>query len=276
MPANPSTTEMGERHVAYAGEVLGTRASAASGSKWQDPADGRSAHDIPYPIAIEGKSTRGKGITVTLDMLAKLREQALGEHPVLPLRWYGTDDLTVVTEDWAAVPLEFLGELLGSARRWAEHEAHPQVITSVEPGAVAVPVPATLEQLMRRAEEAVSLRRALADAHDSLLAAGETIAKQRLELDGFRDAPQAQFLPRLPWTVVHTHSPGIPLSQVMIRHSADGFQTAVAADPVRVERTPDNRPRLMVNNQVVRDGDLYKDGVLIVRACHDKPEIEVG
>lgn len=278
MPANPSTTEMGRRHVEHVAEVLGITPSAASGSKWQNPADGRSAHDIPYPIAVEGKSTRGKSLTVTLEMLAKLREQALGENPVLPLLWYGTDDLSVVTEDWAAVPLDFLGELLASARRWAEHEANPLMTVTDELRAAPL-VPASLEHLMRRAEEAVNLRQALADAHRELLRAGEQIAALRLKAEGSMpqgDLPQAQFVPRLPWTVVHVHAPGIPTAQVMIRYAPDGLQTAVPVSSARVERTPGNRPRLVVNDQVVRDGDLYQDGQLTVRACQDKPEIEVG
>jgi hypothetical protein len=279
MPANPSTTEMGRRHVEHVAEVLGITPSAASGSQWQNPADGRSAHDIPYPVAIECKSTRGKSLTETLDMIAKLREQALGENPVLSLRWYGTDDLSVVLEDWAAVPLDFLGELLRSARKWAEHEANPPMIYPEDLTAVPVPVPAPLEHLMRRAEEAVNLRKALADAHRELLQAGDQIAVLRLKAEASMpqgDLPQAQFVPRLPWTVVHVHAPGIPMAQVMIRYAPDGLQTAVPVSSARVERTLANRPRLVVNDQVVRDGDLYRDGQLTVRTCHDRPEIEVG
>jgi len=175
MPANPSTTEMGRRHIEHVAEVLGIEPSAASGSKWQNPADGRSAHDLPYAIAVEGKSTRGKSLTITLEMIAKLREQALGENPVLPLLWWGTDDLSVVTEDWAAVPLAFLGELLSSARKWVEYE-----VSQPEPGAAVMPAPGTLDQLMRRAEEAQVLREALTEAHDSLLQAGTRWRSRRL------------------------------------------------------------------------------------------------
>jgi len=300
MPANPSTTEMGRRHVEHVAEVLGITPSAASGSKWQNPADGRSAHDIPYPIAIECKSTRGKSLTETLDMIAKLREQALGETPVLPLRWYGTDDLTVVLEDWAAVPLDFLGELLFSARRWAEHEANPPMIISGEPGAVPVPVPASLEQLVRRADEAVSLRKALADAHDSLLRAGERIAEQATELELLRARQQADPgqaghpLPMLPWTVAVLFPDGPRKGTTEFRnaarqadprevigvaydYAADGSRTHWDIHTCHVDRSMDNRPKLFLDDVIAAGCDLYdRTGTLLVRVCKAKPEIEVG
>lgn len=298
MPANPSTTEMGRRHVEYVAEVLGITPSAASGSKWQNPADGRSAHDLPYPIAVEGKSTRGKSLTITLEMLAKLCEQALGEHPVLPLRWYGTDDLSLVTDDWAAVPLLFLGELLTSARKWAEHEASPPSTATGEPG--AVPVPASLEHLMRRAEEAVTLRKALTQAHDDLLAAGTRIAELATEVELLRARQQADPgqgghpLPMLPWTVASLFPDGPRKGTTEFRnaarqadprevigvaydYAADGSRTHWDIHTCRVERTMDNRPKLFLDDLITHGCDLYgRDGQLKVRVCKAKPGIEVG
>jgi len=278
MPPSPPTQQMGDKHEEYLAQVNGGARNRASGSQWAHQADGLNNHDDPFAFRWDGKSTLGKSISVTREMLAKIRDQAHGERPQIGLRFYGNPNLDDVDEDWIAVPGQDWEEVLTAARRWAEHEAHPPMIISGQPGAVPVPVPASLEHLMGRAGEADNLRKALADAHKSLLEAGETIARQRLELEGNAagQPPQARFLPRLPWTVVHTHAPGIPLAQVMVRYSADGYQTAVDAASVRVERTPGNRPRLMVNDQIVRDGDLYKDGKLAVRVCHDDPSIEVG
>jgi hypothetical protein len=289
MPANPSTTEMGRRHVEHVAEVLGIAPSAASGSKWQNPADGRSAHDIPYPIAVECKSTRGKSLTETLDMIAKLREQALGENPVLPLRWYGTDDLSVVLEDWAAVPLDFLGEVLASARAWVTLETS---LGNVSRDDVAA--------LILKAGTADTLVSSLADAHESLLRAGERIAAQDLELEALRrgqpTVPQetAHPLPRLPWAVVSLFPEGVRRAGPSLRraaadahgrdpigvaydYAADGARTSWDVFSVRVERTMGNRPRLLVNDVAMTDCDLYgRNGLLLARVCRDTPSVEVG
>ena len=295
MPANPSTTEMGRRHIEHVAEVLGIEPSAASGSKWQNPADGRSAHDLPYAIAVEGKSTRGKSLTITLEMIAKLREQALGENPVLPLLWWGTDDLSVVTEDWAAVPLAFLGELLSSARKWVEYE-----VSQPEPGAAVMPAPGTLDQLMRRAEEAQVLREALTEAHDSLLQAGTRMAEQATELELLRarqqagPGPAAHPLPKLPWTVACLFPDGPRKGTTEFRnaarqadprevigvaydYAADGSRTHWDIHTCRVERSRDNRPKLFIDDLIAAGCDLYgRDGKLQARVCKDQPDIEVG
>jgi hypothetical protein len=272
---------MGRRHVARAAEVLGAVPSAGSGNRWQNPADGRSPHDSPYPVALEGKSTRGKSLTVTLDMIAKLREQALGETPVLPLCWYGTDDLTEVTEDWAAVPLDFLGEILAQAR----------AMVVLETALGNIPVE-DLQGLILKAGTADDLRRALKKAHDDLLDAGEKIGADELELYALRDivknagqqqdVPQAQFVPRLPWTVVHLS----PKSDrwwagdqvgIMVKYDPDGMQHVSPVTSARVQPSPGNRPHLFVENFRIRNGDLYgADGMLQARVCEGDPAIEVG
>lgn len=286
MPASPSTSEMGRRHVERAAEALGAVPSAGSGNRWQNPADGRSPHDAPYPVALEGKSTRGKSITVTLDMLAKLREQALGEHPVLPMCWYGTDDLTVVTEDWAAVPLDFLAELLASARAWVELETALGDVTRDQVGA-----------LVLKAGTVEGLRRSLADAHQALGRAEEALARRDIEVAALRDQASAQstvlaaegarHLPQLPWAVIRLFSrqeiearsaaQQPPRAGVALDYAADGTLRTYTVSTVRIERTMGNRPKVMVDNVQVRDADvLSPDGVLKVRAWQGNQQAEVG
>lgn len=289
MPANPSTSEMGARHVEHAAGVLGAVPSAASGSKWQNPADGRSPHDGPYPIAIEGKSTRGKSLAITLDMIAKLREQSLGENPVLPLRWYGTDDLTEVTEDWAAVPLDFLGEVLASARAWVSLETE---LGSVSRDDVAA--------LILKTER---LGDSLAEAHDELKTAGEVIYAREREVQDLRSVvhglraqaagqfppvPPEMFRPPwVPWGVIRSFSPqererrqaeSQPgAAGIAAAYAADGTMRTYLVNTIRVERAMSNRPKLFVDEVQVRDADLYgPDGVLQARVCRDDPSIEVG
>lgn len=286
MPANPSTSEMGRRHVERAAEALGAVPSAGSGNRWQNPADGRSPHDGPYAIVIEGKSTRGKSITVTLEMIAKLREQSLGENPVLPLCWYGTDDLTVITEDWAVVPLDFLAEILVSARAWAVLET---ALGSVSRDDLA----ALIEKSKMTDGLAVSLRQAETD----LLDAGERIAAKDLELEALRaqarsPAPAAQpeaaqFVPQLPWTVVRVFPPaqqatakgaaGEPVVGRAVYYAPDGSQLPYDVHESRVQRSMANRPQIFVDKVRVKDADLYRaDGSLLARCWEANPSAEFG
>lgn len=282
MPASPSTSEMGRRHVERAAEVLGCVPSAGSGNRWQDPADGRSPHDGPYPVALEGKSTRGKSITVTLEMLAKLREQSLGENPVLPLCWYGTDDLTEILEDWAAVPLDFLAEILASARAWAELEAHLGSVTREE-----------VTALVLKADLAEGLRRSLAGAQEALIQADKRLAARDTELDALREQAQAQsqvlaaearqVVPHLPWSVVRLLPKGTGIGSAgdaaatVVDYDAAGLMTTWRAATVRIDRSMSNHPKVFVNDVQARNADVYdRDGRLLARVCRTDPSIEVG
>jgi hypothetical protein len=63
-----------------------------------------------------------------------------------------------------------------------------------------------------------------------------------------------------------------------LHYAEDGQVTPFEVGTVRVERSigSDNRPRLVVNEMRVPDGDLYTDGVLVARTCHDDPSVEAG
>jgi hypothetical protein len=270
MPPKPPTQQMGEKHEEYLAGVNAGRKTVASGSKWTDPGDGRNAHDLPYAFAWDGKSTHGKSITVTLDMIAKIREQALGELPQIGLRWYATEDLRNVHEDWVAVPGDSWQDILASARAWVELETSLDGATRDD-----------LAGVIKMAGTAGELQSALAEAHRALMDAGEQIAVKNLELEALRasqSAPRelAQWVPRLPWTVIHAYLSGSAVLLAAIRYTADGSQVTTRPSFVRVERTPDNRPRLMADDVIVRNGDLYQEGKLTVRACEDDPSIEVG
>lgn len=290
MPANPSTSEMGRRHVERAAEVLGAVPSAASGSKWQNPADGRSPHDGPYPVAIEGKSTRGKSLAITLDMIAKLREQSLGENPVLPMCWYGTDDLSEVTEDWAAVPLDFLGEILASARAWVKLEATLGSMSRDD-----------VEGLILKAQTADSLQGRLARAQESLTRAGTSLLNLEAAIDDrdrelaalrvSREVPGADalavppeavaHLPRLPWTIITAagQQPGMigEAAGTLADYDARGVGHVNGFREVRIERSPDNRPMIFADGVRYRNADVYgANGQRKARACEADPSIEEG
>lgn len=86
------------------------------------------------------------------------------------------------------------------------------------------------------------------------------------------------YVPRLPWTVVYQVRLEGRIESSGMHYDADGNMTPFEVGTVRIERSlgSDNRPRLIVNELRVPDGDLYTDGVLIARACQVDVSIEVG
>lgn len=293
MPPAPPTAEMGRLHEEYLAALNAGRRSKASGSQWTDPADGRNSHDTPFALAWDGKSTKGKGITVTLEMIGKIRDQALGEIPEIGLRWYANDSLRDVTEDWIAVPGTDWGEILVAARDW---QALCELIAadpewsqlSAEEGPAVV-----FRAMARLAAAAEGLRGQLADAHKALLAAGERMAAQALELDSLRGqaesqsqviaAQAVQHVPMLPWALVRMlpKTAGIGSagddSATVTSYAADGSLSTSRVKEVRVEHSADGHPKIFVDNVQVRDADLHDaQGRHLVRACRTDPSIEVG
>ncbi len=114
-----TTRKMSSRHEDDLVALLGGERTRNSGAVWSDQADGhQTGLDQFWLFAWDGKSTLGKSIGVSRDMLAKLREQCRGLEPMLPLRWYANDRLTVVDEDWIAVEAETMAQVLEDANSY--------------------------------------------------------------------------------------------------------------------------------------------------------------
>jgi len=261
MPPTPPTARMGELHEIHLAEINGGRKSTSSGNQWDDPNDGRNHHDDPFAFSWDGKSTKGKSISVTLEMLAKIREQAGPERPELGLRWYGDEMLSTVLEDWIAVPDVDFEEMKIAAT--AYEAARPRIDAAL----------ADLDEL-RAANAHLEIR--LADALETVRAMREEAAKGTP--DQGRVIPG--HVPHLPWVTVHMAvDDDDPVRKAVlagVRYQDDGAQLPFEVDAVRVERTAGNRPRLFVNERLVRNGDLYRQGVLVARVWADKPGQEVG
>lgn len=262
MPPKPPTARMGELHEEYLAEVNDGRKSKSSGNQWSDPADGRNHHDDPFAFAWDGKSTLGQSISVTLAMIAKIRDQANPERPEIGLRWYANEMLTGVLEDWIAVPSSDFQEMKIAAT--AYELARPQV-----EGALA-----DLAELGTQNE---NLTAGLAAALEQVARLKETVT----EAAAAQERPIPGFVPRLPWVTVH-HAVDADFNPVKVRTSGvryeeDGRQIPFEVTSIRVERHMNNRPRLFVNDSWVRDGDLYREGILVVRAClADRSVAETG
>ncbi len=261
MPPTPPTARMGELHEIHLAEINGGRKSTSSGNQWDDPNDGRNHHDDPFAFSWDGKSTKGKSIGVTLEMLAKIRKQADPERPQLGLRWYGDEMLASVLEDWIAIPDVDFEEMKIAAT--AYEAAKPKI-------------EAALADLERLGSENERLVKALAQAL-------ETVRAMRADaLQVQRDPERAipGFVPSLPWMTVHTmiddEGPERKAVLAGVRYLDDGAQLPFEVTTVRVERTVHNRPRLIVNETLVRNGDLYRQGRLEVRSWAEKPDQEKG
>lgn len=303
MPPTPSNQKAGELHEVFLAGLFGGSKTRGSGSQWFDQGDVRNDHDDPFAFCVDGKSTRGKQVAVTLDMIAKIREQAQGERPALGLRWYANDNLDKVTEDGVYLQAEDFRELLDAGRQWAELQRRPAIILrapdgmpeeeidrfraifedAVSRGGLSALIPAAPEEegdapdlITRLREEIDELRAEGRGMAGNLEAAVAESARLREEIDGYRAGKVIPpYVPRLPWTVVvQAHLPGA--KPFGLRYDADGAVSQFKIGEIRVERHMGNRPRLLVNNALVPDGDLYVDGVLRVRAWRDNRDGEAG
>jgi hypothetical protein len=253
MPATHPTQQMGDKHEVFlAEEVFGGTKSRGSGSQWSDPADGRNGHDTPFAFAWDGKSTRGKSVTITLEMVAKIREQALSERPAIGLRWYANDNLDQVSEDWVAIPARDMAELLEEARRLVALES---VHGSLEAKMAVLRIEA--RQAREREEAAEERYRQLAEAASNA-----------------RIVPPP--IPMLPWTLVYVVRLDGRHVKSGMHYDREGKMTPFAVDAVRVERSMGNLPRLIVNELLVTEGDLYTDGTLTARVSKSNPALAVG
>jgi hypothetical protein len=291
MPANPNTQRMAELHEIYlADEVFGGTKTKASGSQWTDPADGANHHDEPFAFRWDGKSTRGRQIAVTQEMITKICEQAGGERPALAFRWYGNDALTQVLQDWVAVKGADFAELLEAARESMRlraelentREAHEEALEALRVMRDCLSLVVAERDHYRTKANAAGATGSGGFAGTAGAAGGGgggspvNFRNVTVDLDSGRQVPE--YIPRLPWTIVNqVHLPGrIEIGGV--HYDAAGHQQPFKARSVIVERSlgSGNRPRLVVNDSRVSNGDLYVDGVLRARVADDQPQIEVG
>lgn len=115
--------KMGDAHEERMAEALGGRKTKGSGNQWHNQADGRHSHyEDEVAFAWDGKSTRGKSLSVKLDDLDKIEEQSHGERPAMGYCFYGNDRLTEY-RDFMLIRLEDLAELVHRSRALSRIEA---------------------------------------------------------------------------------------------------------------------------------------------------------
>lgn len=112
-----TTRDLSDRHEAHLVQVLGGRRTPGSGNQANNPMDGRhNRYTSGLAFAWDGKATLGKSLSISLAMWEKAQEQALGERPMLALRWYLNERLTDQV-DLVAVSLDDFVEMRDLAER---------------------------------------------------------------------------------------------------------------------------------------------------------------
>jgi hypothetical protein len=246
--------EMARLHEEFLAELHGGRNTRGSGQTWQDPGDGRGNRlTTEFAFAWDGKSTRGKGITVDRATIAKIREQAGGERPEIALRFYDTDDLERVGEDWIAIPAADFGELLEAARR-VGHQY----------GEAVAELQAALE-----AERAKNAQFAQTDQPLPVFPVPWQPPSSEVLHGGY--PPDIPAPPHELWpckVIDSRHDPDSPTNEAVITGydvNDSGMVTEFTVASVRVEPISEARNHLFVNDMLVRRGQLYIDGRLEVQ-----------
>jgi hypothetical protein len=237
MPDNHDMADLHEKDIA---DALGGTRTRASGAVWFDKGDGRAGDhlDTEFAWAWDCKATAGKSIAVSRAMLAKLVTEAHGERPLLPLRFYN-DDRGGHDPDWVVVLLDDFLELL-------ERLAHATSAAAELKGKLAA---AGREK--RGLEHEVERLQGLLE---------EATPEPEPARKGPGDIPQ------LPWTVVYQQK--LPTGGVTcagIYWDEQGHMHPKEVGTVRVEPTSSTESRLIVDDQIVRAGDLYAGSRRIVR-----------
>lgn len=102
---------MSKLHEDEVATHLTTRANPGSGNQWAKTTDGRNdRRKLPFAFAFDCKATMAASTTINLEMLHKLTQQAYGERPLLPIRFYTNDRLTSY-EDWVVLTLDDFVEM---------------------------------------------------------------------------------------------------------------------------------------------------------------------
>lgn len=104
---------MSKDHERDIAERLNGRQTRGSGNQWNGPMDGRQdRYRIRFAFAFDCKATRGESLGVGRRMWAKAVDQAGGERPCIPLRYYRNDRLSEIDPDLVVLDMNDFEELL--------------------------------------------------------------------------------------------------------------------------------------------------------------------
>lgn len=99
-------------HEADVARILGGGVNRGSGNQWRAQMDGRTSRmHKAFAFAWDCKATLAKSMSISRSMWSKAVEQAQGERPALPLRFYDDESLKTY-EDLVVLRFEDFAELL--------------------------------------------------------------------------------------------------------------------------------------------------------------------
>lgn len=118
---------MSALHEEYIAKLFGGQQHPGSGNQDRNQGDGRrSGHCFGIGWVWDCKATVGKSISISLDQIEKITEQAGMDKPLIPIRIYENDRLTHCVDLVAMRPddlreiLELLELYRGRSRRMTE------------------------------------------------------------------------------------------------------------------------------------------------------------
>lgn len=112
MAKDPTTRNLSDAHEIFLADLFGGRRTRGSGNQTNNPLDVRLDPTAPFPMGLEGKSTRSKSLSVSVATWEKLLDQAHGLRPALALRFYRSDNLLVPLHDLVVLNAHDLAELI--------------------------------------------------------------------------------------------------------------------------------------------------------------------
>jgi hypothetical protein len=260
----PDRMKMGEAHEAHIAEVWGGARQRGSGSQWGNPTDVREDRtETEIAVAADGKSTTSQSISIRKADLHKLAEQAGGEIPVMPVRFYA-DYRLQDHEDWVLLRERDALAWRAAARAAAEAPEQPERMTFPEAEPAGLP-PGYLMLSQDEHDALVTAARAVAvppglvmiDAHELLqlrAVAAEAVRDRQLP-PGYLD-------------IVTVILPGEPP-----QHAALLEGKPYAVRTIRIEDSVSGEHRLFVNEQQVRNGRLTQNGVVRSLVGQQPPEV---
>jgi hypothetical protein len=107
---------MSNKHERFLQELFGGRLTPGSGNGFANQMDVRNNREDPLPLAIDGKSTFGKSVSITEEMWNKAVEQAGDLTPVLALRWYVKDNTLTTKRDLVVLDAHDFAEMAEALR----------------------------------------------------------------------------------------------------------------------------------------------------------------
>jgi hypothetical protein len=111
--------KMSVKHEKDVAKLLGGRVPRGSGNQWHNPTDGVSPHGEVFAFSWDCKATMANSFSLTRMTWQKIREQASGLRPAVPVRFY--DDFTFRT--YVDLIVVDLNDFVEMKNRIAELEA---------------------------------------------------------------------------------------------------------------------------------------------------------